>query len=69
MTNVVDAETKSALPIWVPLWGGFCGTWATVFEGTRSDMLTSVRRIGAYSSTSATNFTGTGRATHIRFRW
>ena len=47
----------------------YCGTWVTVFAGTGSDMLTSVRRIGAYSSTSATNFTGTGRATHIRFRW
>ena len=69
MTNVVDAETKSALPIWVPLWGGFCGTWATVFEGTRSDMLTSVRRKRGYGGTTSIVFTGTRSAMHTRFRW
>ena len=59
----------SVLLIWVPLWGGFCGTRATVFAGTRNDMLTLVRRKRAYGGTSAINFTGTGSASHTRFRW
>ena len=66
---VFGAETKSILRIWVPLWGGFCGTWVTVFVGTTSDILTSVWRKRTYGGTSATIVTGTMSASHTRFRW
>lgn len=53
----------------VLLLGGFCGTWAIVFAGARSDIFTSFRRKRVCGSTSATNFTGTRSASHTRFGW